>query len=199
MPNPSEGMTTEEMMQYLQGQGTEQEPDDLNTILANGIETKDLPRFLPMIKGRLTEANPPPQEMRDDSPTGRVMGALGKVRKPGALPIKGTITQDFDTPVDYMVSRKYHGAVDIAAPEGTPIPDLTGGTVILVEDQKNKGYGKQVAVRGLDGVVRRYAHLSKFNVKQGQQIRAGEIIGAVGSSGHSTGPHVHYEELTGGE
>lgn len=86
-----------------------------------------------------------------------------------------------------------HGGIDLAAPSGTPIKAVMDGTVSRVANDPS-GYGKWVEIRHSDGSTSRYAHMSAFsNVKQGQEIGAGTVIGAVGSTGRSTGPHLHFE------
>lgn len=86
-----------------------------------------------------------------------------------------------------------HSGIDLAAPTGTPIKAVMDGTVSRVANDPS-GYGKWVEIRHSDGSTSRYAHMSAFgNIKQGQEIGAGTVIGAVGSTGRSTGPHLHFE------
>ena len=94
--------------------------------------------------------------------------------------------------------KKFHPGVDFAAPKGTPIY-ATGDGVIKKVQTKFGGYGKQIEIDHGYGFVTKYAHLSKFNVKLGQKIKRGEIIGYVGTSGTSTAPHLHYEVIKNGE
>lgn len=90
------------------------------------------------------------------------------------------------------VHDKY--AVDLAAPVGTPIMAAQTGTVILVKSGGyNGGYGSYVVIEHSDGVQTLYAHMSKTIAKVGDVVTQGETIGLVGSTGRSTGPHVHYE------
>lgn len=118
---------------------------------------------------------------------------IGKLLRPKRAPIAGRITQGFDTPVGYIKGRKVHGGLDIAAALGTAIPIQYSGEVI--DAAPGGGWGNQVLVRGDDGVIRRYAHLSQFGVQRGQKVKPGDIIGKTGSTGKSTGPHLHYEEF----
>ncbi|MGC4375931.1 phage tail tape measure protein [Fictibacillus sp. Mic-4] len=91
----------------------------------------------------------------------------------------------------------FHWGVDYAAPAGTPIPALAGGNVIFSDyGQRGSGYGgygNAVAIQGLNGLIYLYGHNSKNLVKKGQSVKPGDIIGLVGSTGDSTGPHVHFE------
>ncbi|PIR76177.1 MAG: peptidase M23 [Candidatus Magasanikbacteria bacterium CG10_big_fil_rev_8_21_14_0_10_42_10] len=89
-----------------------------------------------------------------------------------------------------------HLAIDYAAPIGTPIMATGDGTVIRAS--WNGGYGNFIAIRHNDTWDTHYAHLSKYAVKAGNKVSQGDIIGYVGSTGWSTGPHVHYEMVKNG-
>ena len=84
-----------------------------------------------------------------------------------------------------------HAGVDLAAPAGTPVAAAYAGRVATAN--WSGSYGLLVVVQHPDGLQTRYAHLSRLMVAQGQQVRQGEVIGLVGSTGRSTGPHLHYE------
>lgn len=84
-----------------------------------------------------------------------------------------------------------HGGIDIAATTGTPVVSPVAGTVIF--SGQRGGYGNFVSVRGTDGYVHNFAHLQGYNVQAGAPIQAGQQLGRVGSTGNSTGPHLHYE------
>lgn len=85
-----------------------------------------------------------------------------------------------------------HAGVDIAAPHGTPVRTTADGTVHAAV--RNPTYGLTVDVRhGPSGYLTRYAHLSRVAVRPGQALRRGDVVGHVGSTGLSTGPHTHYE------
>ena len=84
-----------------------------------------------------------------------------------------------------------HAGLDFAGPVGAPIYAAAKGRVSFVE---TKGaYGNVVEISHGNGLVTRYAHMSRFAAKVGQQVVAGEVIGAIGNSGRSTGPHLHFE------
>jgi murein DD-endopeptidase MepM/ murein hydrolase activator NlpD len=87
--------------------------------------------------------------------------------------------------------HEYHEGQDIDAAWGTPVEAAASGKVIIAGWQR--GYGNVVYVDHGSGLSTRYGHLSKINVSVGQSIDTGEIIGLVGSTGRSTGPHLHYE------
>ncbi len=92
--------------------------------------------------------------------------------------------------------RKWHSGTDMAAPAGTPVPAAAGGKVIFAKETKG-GYGNRVVIEHPDGSQSSYSHLQGFNVAEGQTVGAGATIGRVGSTGRSTGPHLHFEVLKG--
>jgi murein DD-endopeptidase MepM/ murein hydrolase activator NlpD len=93
------------------------------------------------------------------------------------------------------LSQHVHGknGVDLAASTGTPIVAAAAGKVIFARKGYNGGYGNLVIISHPNGTQTLYAHQSVIDTKQGDQVTQGEIIGHVGSTGHSTGPHLHYE------
>lgn len=88
----------------------------------------------------------------------------------------------------------HHGnGVDLAAPKGTPIVASASGTVIFARMGYNGGYGGLVIISHPNGTQTLYAHQSKIVTRSGAQVSQGEVIGYVGSTGRSTGPHLHFE------
>ncbi len=94
--------------------------------------------------------------------------------------------------------RKFHYGIDFTASTGTDIY-ATGNGVIEAVIKAYRGYGNHVIVDHGYGFKSLYAHMHDFNVRPGQAVNRGDVIGTVGSSGTSTGPHLHYEILKGGE
>lgn len=94
--------------------------------------------------------------------------------------------------------RKMHWGMDFTAPTGTPIY-ATGDGVVSTRTNSRGGYGNHVVIDHGYGYETMYAHMSKFNVSRGQRVKRGDIIGYVGSTGRSTGPHLHYEVMKDGE
>ncbi|MEZ5043573.1 MAG: M23 family metallopeptidase [Saprospiraceae bacterium] len=92
--------------------------------------------------------------------------------------------------------EKMHRGIDMAAPTGTPVMATAAGEIIEVEEKY--GYGLCIIIKHDDVYQTLYAQLSEFNVKKGQMVKKGDIIGKVGSSGISTAPHLHYEVLKNG-
>jgi hypothetical protein len=88
-----------------------------------------------------------------------------------------------------------HKGLDIGVPTGTPIQAVKRGTVVHAGE--SGGYGNLVTIKHEDGTFTKYAHQSQINVKVGQQVEAGDVIGKVGSTGQSTGPHLHFEVRRG--
>ena len=94
--------------------------------------------------------------------------------------------------------RKFHYGMDFTAPTGTEIYATGDGTVETVENSL-RGYGKRIVIDHGFGYKSLYAHLNGFNVRKGQKVKRGEVIGFVGSSGTSTAPHLHYEVFKNGQ
>ncbi|MFA7244779.1 MAG: peptidoglycan DD-metalloendopeptidase family protein [Candidatus Magasanikbacteria bacterium] len=95
-------------------------------------------------------------------------------------------------PINY--TKQKHLAIDYAAPIGTPVMSVGDGTVEFV-GWNNQGFGNFISIHHNDTYTTQYAHLSGFakGLKKGDQVVQGEVIGYVGSTGHSTGPHLHYQ------
>lgn len=102
-------------------------------------------------------------------------------------PAKGTLTSRFGRRWGRM-----HKGIDIAGPIGTPINAAADGTVIAA-GWSSGGYGNLVEVRHLDGTTTRYGHNSRLSVSVGQTVRQGQQVAEMGSTGHSTGSHLHFE------
>jgi len=119
------------------------------------------------------------------------------VEKPNAWPLDGRLLSPFGTRTDpFSEEGAFHKGVDISAPTGTPVHATAGGIVIFA--QFESGYGRLVVVDHGGGFHSCYAHLSKFSVHAGQEVRHGDEVGLVGSTGKVTAPHLHYEVRYGG-
>jgi murein DD-endopeptidase MepM/ murein hydrolase activator NlpD len=88
--------------------------------------------------------------------------------------------------------RKFHYGMDFTAPRGTPVY-ASGDGVVVRADNRATGYGNHITIDHGYGYVSLYAHLYKYNVRPHQKVRRGDLIGFVGSTGRSEGPHLHYE------
>lgn len=113
-----------------------------------------------------------------------------------------TPSASYVSPVDARVSQVYgnpnsgytlgyHTGVDFSAPQGTPVKAVSNGTVVASDT--SSAYGINVQIRNADGTYSLYAHLSAKSVSVGQTVTAGQQIGNVGSTGNSSGPHLHFE------
>lgn len=112
----------------------------------------------------------------------------------------------FPVPGDNEITQEYsaeHKAIDIAASSGSPVYAAEDGTVSYVQIWDGSydttgmmSYGHMVEIRHADGNTTLYAHLSEINVQQGEKVVRGQRIGRVGSTGNSTGPHLHFEVIT---
>lgn len=94
--------------------------------------------------------------------------------------------------------RKFHEGMDFTAPTGTKLYATGDGVVEVVKSSK-RGFGKRVVIDHGFGYKTRYAHLNEFNVRRGQKVKRGDVIGYVGSSGLSVAPHLHYEVMKGNQ
>ena len=111
---------------------------------------------------------------------------------PSLMPVDGWITSEFGMRVHPIgKSFKMHQGVDIASPSGTPVKSPAAGKVLFVG--AHSGYGNMIVLDHGYGVSTVFAHLSKIGVKKGQAIERGGVIGNVGVTGSTTGPHLHYE------
>jgi murein DD-endopeptidase MepM/ murein hydrolase activator NlpD len=113
---------------------------------------------------------------------------------PGALrlPVQARVSSAYG-PRTHPVSgeRHEHSGIDFAAPAGSPVRAAGTGTVAFAGPKG--GYGNLVVIRHPDGAETYYAHQRDLAVRTGQAVRAGDVIGTVGSTGRSTGPHLHFE------
>jgi murein DD-endopeptidase MepM/ murein hydrolase activator NlpD len=117
--------------------------------------------------------------LRKPVPTGKLRSGFGRRRHP------------------ILRYYKMHWGVDWAAKRGTPI--LAAGNGTIEKAGWAGGYGRQTIIRHANGYKTSYNHQSKIKVKKGQRVRQGQVIGSIGSTGQSTGPHLHYEVIVNGK
>lgn len=120
--------------------------------------------------------------------------SLGGVNVPNMWPILGPITSGFGEREDPIMGGgegEFHKGVDIGSPDGTPVHAPADGRV--VKAGPGTGYGREIEIDHGNGVLTLYGHLSAYNVRIGEQVVKGQVIGYVGHSGRTTGSHLHYE------
>jgi murein DD-endopeptidase MepM/ murein hydrolase activator NlpD len=114
------------------------------------------------------------------------------------MPVSGGVSSSFGMrthPVYH--SQRFHRGVDLRAAAGTPIRAPASGRVLYAG--WSGGYGRQVKLSHGEGLATTFSHMSRIAAAPGSMVQAGEVIGYVGSTGLSTGPHLHYEVLKNGK
>jgi murein DD-endopeptidase MepM/ murein hydrolase activator NlpD len=143
----------------------------------------------------ISEASETPPARR--MPTPKAGNASSNV--PSIWPIMGPLRTGYGMRNDPFggPSVEFHKGQDISAPTGTPIIATADGVVVIAGWVK--GYGNGIYIDHGNGISTRYGHLSRIDVVVGQTIKRGEHLGLVGSTGRSTGPHLHYEVRINGQ
>jgi murein DD-endopeptidase MepM/ murein hydrolase activator NlpD len=120
--------------------------------------------------------------------------ALGRDTMPYIWPVRGQISAGFGQRLDpFSGEGVNHSGVDIRAPYGTRVE--AAGDGIVLETGFDSGYGNAIVLDHGFGMTTKYGHLSKIFVVVGQEVKRGQVIGAVGMTGRTTGPHLHYEVM----
>jgi murein DD-endopeptidase MepM/ murein hydrolase activator NlpD len=120
--------------------------------------------------------------------------------KPITTPIKNTfsLSSEYGPRLDPFNSKQsFHSGLDFQSPAGTPIYATANG--IVIKSTIDPSYGRLVSINHGDGYISRYAHALELYVREGDKVARGQLIGLIGVSGRSTGPHLHYEILKSGE
>ena len=172
--------------------GTAQPNAPVSSILSGSLTTPEdtfgvLRTLLQALEGRLTYVR------RDVERQEALVGA-----HPSIWPTYGWLSGYFGgRPDPFTGERAFHQGLDISTSKGQPVYATANGTV---ESAAYTGeYGNLIVLRHDFGLSTRYGHLSKFSVKPGQSVKRGDVIGLVGSTGRSTGAHLHYEVLANGK
>jgi murein DD-endopeptidase MepM/ murein hydrolase activator NlpD len=113
---------------------------------------------------------------------------------PSMWPVRGQVTGGFGQRLDPLNGEEtVHWGIDISAPSGTEVQVTADGVVLRAG--REAGYGNEVLVDHGRGIITKYGHLKWIEVAAGQEVKKGQVIGTVGMTGKSTGPHLHYEVL----
>jgi len=130
-------------------------------------------------------------------PSRRARSPLSVASPPTIWPVDGRLIGAFGSRTDpFSGEGSFHKGVDLGAATGTPVR-ATGDGLVAFADWES-GYGRLIVIDHGGGMQTYYAHLSRFYVHAGEQVRRGETVGAVGSTGRVTAPHLHYEVRIGG-
>jgi murein DD-endopeptidase MepM/ murein hydrolase activator NlpD len=168
----SGGSFSSQIERALGGQTSQFEPSSISNLAIDDLDMGALP--LPNL------------------PHSAIFQELSSSKSKTVFPLEGRISSRFGHRIDPIHGHdSHHKGLDIAAKEGTAIKAMRSGTVTFAGTRG--GYGKLVVVDHGNGLESRYAHCSAVNVRVGQNVDAGAPIAAVGSTGRSTGPHLHLE------
>jgi murein DD-endopeptidase MepM/ murein hydrolase activator NlpD len=119
---------------------------------------------------------------------------VGRQTMPTLWPVRGQITAGFGQRLDpFSGEGVFHSGVDISAPYGTRVEAPADG--IVLQCAPESGYGNEILLDHGSAITTKYGHLSKMFVVVGQEVKRGQVIGAIGMTGKTTGPHLHYEVI----
>ncbi len=168
---------------------------ELHGVPVTDLEIQKLPFLYSLYSGFLKEKHPVAVFIKDarprtDNMTANLAGKF-KVRQMFRSPLGGRLSSYFGNRKHPIFrKRKFHNGLDIAARHGTLIGAAREG--VVVSAGWNGGYGKAVIIQHSDGYRTMYGHMSSIFAKPGDRVKAGKILGRVGSTGLSTGPHLHF-------
>ena len=111
---------------------------------------------------------------------------------PSIWPVRGYVSSSYGQRNDpFSGEREFHFGIDVSTPVGRPVVAPADGVVLYAS--KRGSYGNVIVLDHKFGMMTRYAHLSRFNVRAGKRVKRGDVVGYVGNTGRSNGPHLHYE------
>ena len=196
-----ETVNTKEEAEELVGQLKENELDNVDLSIiekyteeAEEIEATSLEVAKSTIEEKVEQKAEEVQKQKEEQERLDKMPSINGI-KLAVQPVSGVITSRYG--VSSRLRKSTHTGLDIAASTGTPIKVIADGTVTCASYQGS--YGKLVKIDHGNGLETWYGHTSKMYVSVGQKVTAGDIIAAVGSTGNSTGPHLHLEIRINGE
>lgn len=196
-----ETVNTKEEAEELVGQLKENELDNVDLSIiekyteeAGEIEATSLEVAKSTIEEKVEQKAEEVQKQKEEQERLEKMPSINGI-KLAVQPVSGVITSRYG--VSSRLRKSTHTGLDIAASTGTPIKVIADGTVTCASYQGS--YGKLVKIDHGNGLETWYGHTSKMYVSVGQKVTAGDVIAAVGSTGNSTGPHLHLEIRINGE
>lgn len=196
-----ETVNTKEEAEELVGQLKENELDNVDLSIiekyteeAEEIEATSLDVAKSTIEEKVEQKAEEVQKQKEEQERLEKMPSINGI-KLAVQPVSGVITSRYG--VSSRIRKSTHTGLDIAASTGTPIKVIADGTVTCASYQGS--YGKLVKIDHGNGLETWYGHTSKMYVSVGQKVTAGDVIAAVGSTGNSTGPHLHLEIRINGE
>jgi len=135
----------------------------------------------------------------DDIPS-EIDSDTGKTDWNMIIPTSGRMSSRFGNRIDPVTKRRnsFHKGIDISAPAGTPVYAAEKG-IVIDAGYKKSGYGNLIVIKHGNDLATYYGHLSKIVISDGDKVAKGELIGNVGSTGKSTGPHLHFEIRKGNQ
>ena len=200
------GAPANSVQQYLRALGAEV---DLNSAIASGDEFDLIVEYKRAATGEveagkllyagLLRAGKPRKQLMRWGGDGRFYEAsgVGEQRSGLLAPVPGRVTSGYGMRRHPILGyRRMHAGIDFKAGYGTPIYAVTDGTVQFAG--RNGGHGNYVKLSHGGGLGTGYGHMSRIAVSHGERVRRGQVIGYVGSTGLSTGPHLHYEMYRNG-
>jgi murein DD-endopeptidase MepM/ murein hydrolase activator NlpD len=146
---------------------------------------------LALVASAFAALNPVTHLVEVRNPKGEIIAQLTATT---AWPVRGYVSEEFGVP--HLPWQKTHTGIDVANPlgiPGDPVTPFIVGKVIIADDSEKTGWGKYVVVDHGNSITSLYGHLSAVNVVKDQEVKPGDTIGLEGSTGHSTGSHVHFE------
>jgi murein DD-endopeptidase MepM/ murein hydrolase activator NlpD len=168
---------------------------ELYSIEKENIIVQDLPFLYRLYRPLLKKKEPIAVFIREAKPCSDFMGDTlaqqYELREKFRSPLGGRFSSHFGKRVHPIFRvQGFHNGIDIAAPSGTPVGSARAGTVIATGWMG--GYGMAVIIEHDNGYKTLYGHLSRITTRTGRKVRAGSLVGRVGSTGYSTGPHLHF-------
>lgn len=146
---------------------------------------------LAVVSSALAALNPVTHLVEIRDPKGAVIAELELTTN---WPVRGYVSEEFGVP--HLPWQKTHTGIDVANSEGKigdPVTPFMAGKVIKADQTEETGWGKHVIIDHGNSITSLYGHLSSVSVVEQQEVKPGDIIGLEGSTGHSTGAHVHFE------